>query len=170
MFLKSSSGTDRIDVYKRQTQALQPLDRAFFKPFKNHYKWETNQWVVHNPKMLIKRLHAAMLISNAWGKSASVENCLSSFKATGIFPLNRNAIPDNFFNISDISQSDRVETVRESDMPSSDPSTVPAQQTAYLLTLLLAALTTILMVLLCSIHLIKLLQKLILLHPKFFIT
>ena len=74
--------------------------------------------------MPIKRVHAAMLISNAWGKSASVENCLSGFKATGIFPLNRNAIPDHFFNISDISQSDRVATLREPDMPSSDPATV----------------------------------------------
>lgn len=108
------------------TQALQPLDRAFFKPFKTNYRRETNQWVVHNPKIPIKRVHAAMLISNAWGKSASVENCLSGFKATGIFPLNRNAIPDHFFNISDISQSrlNRVESVGGPDLPTSDPASV----------------------------------------------
>lgn len=84
------------------TQALQPLDRSFFKPLKTFYKKETMAWVQHNKKS-IKKVHAGMLIGNAWVKSATAENAINGFRATGIFPLNPDAIPEHFFRISDSS-------------------------------------------------------------------
>ena len=86
------------------TQALQPLDRSFFQPFKTFYKKETMAWVQHNKKS-IKKVHAGTLIGNAWIKSATAENAINGFRATGIFPLNSDAIPEHFFSISNSSVS-----------------------------------------------------------------
>lgn len=84
------------------TQALQPLDRSFFKSLKHHLKKEARQWMIHHPGRKIGRLQAGELIGKAWGKAASVEIALSGFRATGIFPLDPAVIPDHFYAISDI--------------------------------------------------------------------
>lgn len=88
------------------TQALQPLDRSFFKSLKHHLKRETRQWTIHHPGRKLNRLQAGELIGKAWEKSASVETALSGFRATGIFPLNPNAVPDYFYSITDLTLSD----------------------------------------------------------------
>lgn len=84
------------------TQALQPLDRSFFKPFKTFFKKEATNWLKHN-KIGIKKIHSGTLIGNAWIKSATAEIAINGFKACGIFPLNRNAIPEYYFHIADSS-------------------------------------------------------------------
>lgn len=83
------------------TQALQPLDRAFFAPLKHFLRKEARQWMVTNPGRRITRLQVGKIIGAAWGKAASVETGVSAFRATGIFPLNPDAIPEHFFAISD---------------------------------------------------------------------
>lgn len=107
------------------TQALQPLDRSFFKPFKVHYRHETQNWVKHHPQTPLKRIHVGALIGNAWTKSAVASNCISGFKITGIFPLNRNAVPEHFFQISDKSQ-----TTSNVEMPTSSVPTNVDQASA----------------------------------------
>lgn len=84
------------------TQALQPLDRSFFKSLKHYLKKESRQWMIHHPGRKIGRLQAGELIGKAWGKAASVEIALSGFRATGIFPLDPAAIPDHFYAIADV--------------------------------------------------------------------
>lgn len=84
------------------TQALQPLDRSFFKPLKTFYNQEANAWMLRNKNRTITRLQVGSLIGKAWGKAATVGNATSGFKACGIFPLNPNAIPDHFFDASDL--------------------------------------------------------------------
>ena len=84
------------------TQALQPLDKSFFKHFKTFYKKQTQAWMNTHQKQ-IKKVHAGSLIGNAWAKSATLDNAVNGFKATGIFPLNETVIPEHFFNISNTS-------------------------------------------------------------------
>ncbi|KAJ8976639.1 hypothetical protein NQ317_011147 [Molorchus minor] len=83
------------------TQALQPLDRSFFKPLKDYFKQEAEIWMSSNENRKIGRLHLGHLIGKAWEKAATVKNGVSGFRATGIFPFNRNAVPDHFYQISD---------------------------------------------------------------------
>jgi hypothetical protein len=59
------------------------------------------------------------------GKAASVSNDTSGLKATDIFPLNPNAIPDNFFYITDNSVTPRPATEPQ-------PSTSASDRTVYL--------------------------------------
>lgn len=76
------------------TQFLQPLDRSFFKSLKSHFYDSCNSFVKMNPTKKINRLTFGKLLTDAWLKSATVQNGVSGFKACGIYPFNPNAIPD----------------------------------------------------------------------------
>ncbi|XP_055907702.1 uncharacterized protein LOC129942684 [Eupeodes corollae] len=97
------------------TQALQPLDRSFFKPLKSFFHNEAKAWMNHHKNRTITRYQAGHLIGNAWEKAASVGNGASGFRATGIYPFNPQAIPDHFFSISD---SAAVEVQQSAALPS----------------------------------------------------
>jgi hypothetical protein len=86
------------------TQALQPLDRAFFKPLKDYFKQATTNWMLHHQDRKITRLQAGSLIGKAWIRATSVQTGISGFRATGIYPFDRTAIRDHFFTISDVSK------------------------------------------------------------------
>ncbi|KAJ8940510.1 hypothetical protein NQ318_009603 [Aromia moschata] len=85
------------------TQALESLDKSFFKPLKEYYKQEAQDWMVTNKEKKISRDSVGTVIGNAWKRAATSKNGISGFAATGIYPFNRNAIPDYFFSISDAS-------------------------------------------------------------------
>lgn len=106
------------------TQALQPLDRSFFKPLKTFYNQEANAWILRNKERTITRLQVGSLIGQAWGKAATVGNATSGFKACGIFPLNPNTIPDHFFGMSDI-----IEVVPPT-VPSTEAQSPPRPSTS----------------------------------------
>lgn len=89
------------------TQALQPLDRSFFKPFKTFYTAETRNWMISHKDRKISRLVAGRLIGNAWTKAATTSNAISGFRACGIYPFDPSAIPEHFFAISDSSTNNR---------------------------------------------------------------
>lgn len=107
------------------TQALQPLDRSFFKPFKTFYAAETKNWMLTNKEKKINRLAAGKLIGNAWIRAATPSNAISGFKACGIYPYNPASIPESFFAISDLSSSNKPRNEPQND-------TIDAQNTLQL--------------------------------------
>lgn len=97
------------------TNALQPLDRCIYGPFKTNLQRVTNQMLTVSKTKTISRFQLGKIVGTAWGKVASVENGISAFRATGIFPLNANAIPDYFFKISDSAESQAEATAQNFD-------------------------------------------------------
>ncbi|XP_031344709.1 uncharacterized protein LOC116171810 [Photinus pyralis] len=79
------------------THYLQPLDRAFFKSLKGHYYESCRRMIKCNPNRKLNRLQFGKLLGEAWGKSATVNNAVSAFRSTGIWPYNPNEIPDHAF-------------------------------------------------------------------------
>jgi hypothetical protein len=57
--------------------------------------------LISNPTGSVCRARVSHLFGEAWAKAASVENCTSGFKATGLYPFNRHAIPEYMFSITD---------------------------------------------------------------------
>lgn len=72
---------------------LQPLDRSVFKSLKTHFYEQCRLWMKPNPGRRITRLSFGALLNRAWGKEASAANAISGFRATGVYPLNPEAIP-----------------------------------------------------------------------------
>ncbi|KAI4468034.1 hypothetical protein MML48_2g00008991 [Holotrichia oblita] len=83
------------------TQALQPLDRSFFKPLKDFFKQEEESFLFRSHHKAITRMHMGGLIGQAWAKATTVGNGCAGFKATGIHPFNPHIIPEHFFQMSD---------------------------------------------------------------------
>ncbi|KAB0804910.1 hypothetical protein PPYR_01880 [Photinus pyralis] len=79
------------------TQALQPLDRSFFKPMKDYFKKEADSWMLQNENRKNDRRNMGALIGRAWKNAATPANGMSGFEATSICPFNRTRIPDPFF-------------------------------------------------------------------------
>ena len=70
------------------TDQLQPLDVTCFGPLKR--KWESllNEWVVEWGSKLTKA-NFVNLLSKVWHEGLKPSNVVSGFRATGIFPVDR---------------------------------------------------------------------------------
>lgn len=90
------------------THWLQPLDRSFFKSLKANFYQASNSFIRTHPSRKINRLQFSNLLNVAWSKSANVGNGVNGFKATGIIPFNRDAIPDHAYLVSDIEVTEVV--------------------------------------------------------------
>ncbi|KAJ8881324.1 hypothetical protein PR048_017805 [Dryococelus australis] len=86
------------------THALQPLYRSFMGPLKAYYNNGAKLWLQQHDRN-ITRYQAGYIMGNALNKAASVVNTVAGFKATGIFHLNPDIIPEHFYGISDASVS-----------------------------------------------------------------
>jgi hypothetical protein len=53
-----------------------------------------------NPQTKINRYHMARLMGFAWNKAASMSDDVNAFESTGIYPLNRNRVPEYLLSIS----------------------------------------------------------------------
>lgn len=84
------------------THVLQPLDRCFFKSLKGHYYEACRYFVKNHKDRKLSRLNFGKLLGESWGKSATVQNALSSFRATGIMPFNPHIIPEHAFLVTDL--------------------------------------------------------------------
>jgi hypothetical protein len=91
------------------TYSLQPLDVVMFKPLSSAYSSELSQHL-HRSQGLIPVTKGDFfpLFWPAWGASFTSKNALSSFEATGVVPLNADAVLKRFRNTT----SDQDETLR----------------------------------------------------------
>jgi hypothetical protein len=105
------------------TQALQPLDRSFFRSLKIYFNAEANSWMLRNKSRTLTRYQVGDLIGRAWGKAATNGNALSGFTACGIYPLNPNAIPDHFFTISENTDIEPIASTPSTQLIAPAPST-----------------------------------------------
>lgn len=85
------------------THYLQPLDRGVFKSLKSAFNKACHLFMKTNPSRKITRLQFGKLLAEAWTKAATNDNAVSSFRATGIFPYNPEAVPEHAYHVSDAS-------------------------------------------------------------------
>jgi len=91
------SGIDFVCLPKNATHLTQPLDVCFFRPLKQSWRFCLNEWKNRNTSMQsIPKSSFPALVSSCLQRINDVgsisNNLKSAFRATGIFPLDRNAI------------------------------------------------------------------------------
>lgn len=89
-----SQGVTLICFPPHTTHALQPLDCVFFGPLKTYYHQACESFMLHNPGKRISDYDIASLFNTAYVSAATIDKCATGFSCTGIFPLNRNKIPE----------------------------------------------------------------------------
>lgn len=76
------------------SHALQPLDVSVFGPYKKAFAKSQNEWLHSNPGGRISIKEVAKLASGPFVSTFTPSNIISGFQATGVFPMNRNAIKE----------------------------------------------------------------------------
>ncbi|XP_071849604.1 uncharacterized protein [Apostichopus japonicus] len=71
---------------------LQPMDVTMFGPLKTFYHQECQKFMRENPGQGITRYHICELISKAFLKSFTPANLVTSFRKTGIYPVEPDAV------------------------------------------------------------------------------
>ncbi|XP_060801206.1 uncharacterized protein LOC132901931 [Amyelois transitella] len=77
--------------YKRKTE------RAFNSTFKTFFEIEINKFQKQYPGRVMDQYDVAKLVSQAYLRSATPQNALSGFRASGIQPFDRYAIGEEYF-------------------------------------------------------------------------
>ena len=72
---------------------LQALDVGIFSPFNRHYDSAMCGWMMKHPGQHVTIYEIAGLVGEALPAACTPQNIQSAFKATGIFPFNRNIFP-----------------------------------------------------------------------------
>ena len=70
----------------------QPLDKGCFGPLKKHWQQECWQYTTKNPGKVVSRYQFSKLFRAAWEKGMTMNNIISGFRYTGIFPFSRSAV------------------------------------------------------------------------------
>ena len=89
-----SHGVTLLCFPPHTTHALQPLDCVFFGPLKKFYNQACEAFMLHNPGKRISDYDIASLFKTAYSSAATLDKGETGFRSTGIYPLNRNAIPE----------------------------------------------------------------------------
>ena len=74
------------------TYIAQPLDGVCFKVLKQCWDEQCNSYMSNNPGKIVTIYQFSELFATAWKKAMTSQNITSSFRATGVFPVNRQAL------------------------------------------------------------------------------
>ncbi|KAF4527598.1 hypothetical protein B566_EDAN015152 [Ephemera danica] len=95
------NGIKLVFLPPNSTHLTQPLDVGFFRPFKGSWRWVLRLFKKSNPQIkIVPKDHIPSLVREALERMNEVgdvaKDIKSSFRATGIFPLDRHQILKRF--------------------------------------------------------------------------
>lgn len=79
------------------THELQPMDKSVFRSFESHWDQELLDYWDQHPDRRLNKERFSDIFTPVWGKCMTISNICSGFRATGIYPFNKNAIPEYAF-------------------------------------------------------------------------
>lgn len=88
---------------------MQPLDVTVFGPFKARYRVSMNDWMTSNPGKCVTIYNVAQFAKDAYYSAFSLQNIISGFKNTGIYPLNTHIFTEDDFLPSAVTDRPLVE-------------------------------------------------------------
>lgn len=77
------------------THISQPLDRCCFSPLKSTWRHVCHAFYHANPGRCVTKYEFSRLFHDAWDQAMTGPNITSGFRATGVYPFNKNAIVPN---------------------------------------------------------------------------
>lgn len=98
------------------THELQPMDKAVFRAFEYYWDDEVIKYLSINKNHSVTKHRFGAIFSKVWDKALTPANIKSGFAATGIYPFNKDAIPEIAFAPSTVTNQDNV-SHNESECP-----------------------------------------------------
>ncbi|XP_039760048.1 uncharacterized protein LOC120633772 [Pararge aegeria] len=79
------------------THELQPLDKSVNKSFEHFWDEEVLLYAYQHPERKLTKARFTKNFSKVWSKCMTKDNIISGFRATGIFPYDPSAIPEEAY-------------------------------------------------------------------------
>lgn len=76
---------------------MQPADKGYFHVFKSEWKNSCSRFTVNHPGIVVTKRTFSRVFMEAYDKASRHDVIKGSFKASGIWPVNRNAIERSVF-------------------------------------------------------------------------
>ena len=82
-------------LYPNATHLMQPMDLTLMGPLKQHYRECVRTWIHDNTDKTYDKYAFPEVFAETWRRVASLENGCKGFRKAGLYPLNRQAIPEH---------------------------------------------------------------------------
>lgn len=87
------------------THELQPLDKSVNKSYEHHWDQEVLLYAYQHPDRKLTKQRFGKIFTKVWSKCMTQENITNGFRATGIYPYDPNAIPEEAYAPSALTQN-----------------------------------------------------------------
>lgn len=125
--LAKSNGVTILTLPPHCSNRLQPLDVSVYGPFKKYYNSAVDTWLQNHPGRTLDIYNIALCINSAFEKSTTMKNIQAGFKATGIYPFDKNIFTDDDYLVSAVTdrpyQNVDTSIVNNNLLPQSSSST-----------------------------------------------
>lgn len=121
----NSLGITLLCLPSNTTHELQPMDKSVFRSFEHFWDEELLRYWERHPERTMNKERFSEVFTPVWGKCMTIENIVSGFRATGIWPFNKNAIPVHAYAPSLATQRNNPEVRIEDEAPIATSSPVP---------------------------------------------
>lgn len=122
--LARANNVQLLSLPPHSSHKIQPLDRTFMSPFKKYFSEEIRQWM-RNKTQAATHYDIAEIFGRAYIKSQRADIAINGFRATGIYPIDRNVFQDHdFINIESSSEIPAISVLAQ------QPNTLHTQSTS----------------------------------------
>ncbi|KAJ2951388.1 hypothetical protein O0L34_g13531 [Tuta absoluta] len=83
---------------------LQPMDKSVYRSFEHHWDQEYIKYVSQHPERTVNKTSFNVILSKVWPKCMTISNITSGFRATGLYLYDPDAIPEEAFAPSALSE------------------------------------------------------------------
>ena len=121
--LCKENGVSLLTIPPHCSHRLQPLDVAVYGPLKTHYNNACTSWLHTNAATPMTIFSIAQCFGEAYPLACSPRNIMSGFRATGIWPFNRDVFDDADFDAANVTDRDYMPTDKPSASSAGQAST-----------------------------------------------
>lgn len=93
------------------THELQPMDKSVFRAFEYHWNDEVLKYLTVHKHHSITKQRFGPIFSKVWDKTMTPSNIKSGFSATGIYPFDKDRIPEVAYAPSSVTQRSHEENI-----------------------------------------------------------
>ena len=91
------NGVVMLSLPPHCSHRLQPLDRSVYGPLKKHVNSACDSWILSHPGNTMSIYDIPAIVATCLPCAATLSNVIAGFKATGIYPFDRNIFTESDF-------------------------------------------------------------------------